>query len=252
MLTGATVNGVVPSNGVYLTLEDIEKNVVLPDNCHQCPTKVISLENTLRGMITPLKEVQRIAEFARKHGVKMHLDGARLWEAVAAGAGSLSEYGACFDSMTLCYSKGLGAPVGSILVGSKELIKHARWIRQAIGGTLRQAGVLTAAARNAVDVNFGVGSNGEGNVLKRTHAIAQRIVAFWQGLGGSIEHPVHTNMVWIDLKKAGIEPQRLRDLAKEKRIKLTRGRIVVHYQISDEAVSRLEDVLTTVMQRPDR
>jgi threonine aldolase len=103
MLTGAMVNGVVPANGVYLTLEDIEKHVILSDDCHVCPTKVISLENTLRGMITPLKEVQKISDFARKNGIKMHLDGARLWEAVAAGAGLLSEYGACFDSMTLCY-----------------------------------------------------------------------------------------------------------------------------------------------------
>jgi threonine aldolase len=248
MLTGAMVSGVVPSNGNYLLLEDIEKHVILSDDCHACPTKVISIENTLRGIITPLTEVQRISVFARKHGIKMHLDGARLWEVVAAGAGSLSEYGAYFDSMTLCYSKGLGAPVGSILVGSEEFIKRARWMRQAIGGTLRQAGVLTSAARNAIDVNFGVGSNGEGNVLKRTHAIAQRIAAFWLSLGGSIEHPVHTNMVWIDLKKAGVDPQRLRDVAKSKGVKLTRGRIVVHYQISDEAVDRLKDVLATVMQ----
>ncbi|KAE9372476.1 aromatic amino acid beta-eliminating lyase/threonine aldolase, partial [Stipitochalara longipes BDJ] len=248
MLTGAMVNGVVPSNGDYLTLEDIEKHVILSDDCHACPTKVISLENTLRGIITPLKEVQRISVFAMKHGIKMHLDGARLWEAVTAGAGSLSEYGACFDSVTLCYSKGLGAPVGSILVGSKDFIKRARWVRQAIGGSLRQAGVLTSAARNAVDMNFGVGSNGEGNVLKRTHVIAQRIAAFWHGLGGSIEHPVDSNMVWIDLKKANVDPQRLRDVAKAKGVKLTRGRIVVHYQVSDEAVDRLEDVLATVMQ----
>lgn len=237
------------SNGIYLTLEDIEKNVILSNDFHACPTKVISLENTLRGMIIPLKEVQRISEFARKHGIKMHLDGARLWEAVAAGAGSLSEYGACFDSMTLCYSKGLGAPGGSILVGSKDFIKQARWMRQAIGGTVRQAGVLTAAARNAIDVNFGIGPNGEGNVLRRTHAIAQRIAALWQSLGGELEHPVMTNMVWIDLKKAGIDPQRLRDAGKEKGVKLTRGRLLVHYQISEEAVKRLEDALATVMRR---
>ncbi len=119
MQTGAMVNGVVPLNGVYLTLEDIEENVIRSTSVVACPTKVISLENTLRGTIMPLKKVQRISDFARKHGIKMHLDGARLWEAVAAGSGSLSDYGACFDSMTLCYLKGLGAPVGSILVGSK-------------------------------------------------------------------------------------------------------------------------------------
>jgi threonine aldolase len=121
-------------------------------------------------------------------------------------------------------------------------------VRQAIGGTLRQAGVLTAAARNAVDVNFGTGPGGEGNVLKRTHVLAQRIAEYWLSLGGSIEHPVHTNMVWIDLKKAAVDPQKLRDVAKEKGVKLTRGRIVVHYQITEQAVRRLEEVLTAVMQ----
>jgi threonine aldolase len=78
MLTGAMVIGVVPSNGVYLTLEDIAKHVILSDDCHTCPTKVISIENTLRGMITSLEEVQKISNFAQKHSIKMHLDSARL------------------------------------------------------------------------------------------------------------------------------------------------------------------------------
>ena len=80
------------------------------------------------------------------------MDGARLWEAVAADAGSLTEYGACFDFVTLCYTKGLSAPVGRILAGSKEVGKRARWMKQAIGGRSMQAGVFTAAARNAVHV----------------------------------------------------------------------------------------------------
>jgi threonine aldolase len=110
MLSGAIITGVVPANGGYLTLEDIETRAVISDNCHSCPTKVISLESTLRGIITPLSEVRRISQFARRHGIKMHLDGARLWEAFVAGAGSMSEYGSCFDSLTMCFSKGLGAP----------------------------------------------------------------------------------------------------------------------------------------------
>lgn len=78
MLCGAIINGVVPSNGVYLRLEDMEKHAALSDDVHACPTKVISLENTLRGTIIPLEEVKKILEFARKNGIKMHLDGARL------------------------------------------------------------------------------------------------------------------------------------------------------------------------------
>jgi threonine aldolase len=249
MLSGAIITGVVPANGNYLTLEDIETHAVISDNCHSCPTKVISLENTLRGIIMPLSEVRRISQFARKQGIKMHLDGARLWEAVAAGAGSLSEYGSCFDSVTMCFSKGLGAPIGSIIVGSNSFIKQTRWMRQAIGGTLRQAGVVTAAAKCAVDVNFGHGPSGEGNILYKTHRIAQRIAKFWACLGGEIEHPVNTNMVWLDLKKVGIEPAELREMAKERGLKLTRGRIVAHYQITEEAVVRLEGLLTDIMKR---
>jgi threonine aldolase len=76
MLSGAMITGVVPANRNYLTLEDIESQTVLSDDCHSCPTKVITLENTLRGIITPLSEVRRIFQFARKYGIKMHLDGA--------------------------------------------------------------------------------------------------------------------------------------------------------------------------------
>jgi threonine aldolase len=117
----------------------------------------------------PLSKVQRMSQFARKYGIKMHLDGARLWEAVAAGAGSLYEYGSCFDSVTTCFSKGVGAPIGSIIVGSKPFIRQTRWMRQAIRGTLRQAGVVSAAAKCAVDVNFGNGPSEEGNILYKTH-----------------------------------------------------------------------------------
>ena len=110
-----------------------------------------------------------MSQFVRKHGIKMHLDGARLWEAVAAGAGSLYEYSSRFDSVTTCFSKGLGAPIGSIIIGSKPFIKQMRWMRQAIGGTLRQVGVVSAAAKCGVDVNFGSGPSEEGNILYKTH-----------------------------------------------------------------------------------
>src|SRR3954465_1312547 len=114
------IKTVVPKNGIYLTLEDIQANVYLDDDVHTCPTRVISLENTLNGMVMPLEEVQRISAFARENGLKVHCDGARLWEAAASGAGSLAEYSAFFDTITLCFSKGLGAPVGSVLLGDKD------------------------------------------------------------------------------------------------------------------------------------
>jgi threonine aldolase len=246
-LCGALVKGVVPKNGVYLTLEDIEKNIVLGDELHGCPTRVISLENTLAGTVMPLEEVKRISAFAKKHDVKLHLDGARIWEAVVAGAGSLTEYCSLFDSVSLCFSKGLGAPVGSILVGNKKFIKQARWVRKSIGGGLRQPGVVTAAARVAVDETFGKGPNGEGGLLKQSHVTAKKIASIWTQMGGKLANPTETNMVWLDLQNVG---PGFVEIAKEHGLRvLDRGRLVVHYQISDEAVSRLEEVMKVLLGR---
>jgi len=96
-LCGALVKPVYPKNGRYITLEDVKKQTVISSDVHACPTKLISLENTLAGMVTPLAECQRISNWAHENDILMHLDGARLWEAVAAGAGTLKEYCDCFD-----------------------------------------------------------------------------------------------------------------------------------------------------------
>lgn len=250
-LCGAMLECVRPSNGVYLTLEDIQEHAHLDDDVHTCPTRVISLENTLNGMLMPLSEVQRISAWARENGLKMHCDGARLWEAAASGAGSMQDFAACFDTLSLCFSKGLGAPIGSILVGSKDVIKRARWVRKAIGGGLRQSGVISAAARVAVDETFGKGPNGEGGLLKKSHEIAQTIQKMWTDLGGKLVHPVHTNMVWIDLKDAGCTDARIQQLGKENGLKIWGGRLVCHYQIyqnRDEIIPRLEKVFKTIFE----
>ncbi|KAK3309589.1 pyridoxal phosphate-dependent transferase [Chaetomium strumarium] len=250
-LTGALVKAVVPKNGVYLTLEDVRANVHLDDDVHTCPTRVISLENTLNGMIMPLEEARRISAFAREHGLKMHCDGARLWEVAASGAGSLVEFASCFDTVSLCFSKGLGAPIGSVLVGSGDIIKHARWVRKSIGGGLRQSGVVTAAARVAVDETFGKGPNGEGGLLKTTHSLAQEIAKMWTDLGGKLVHPVHTNMVWLDLDDANCPGAKFEELGKEAGLKLMGGRLVIHYQIyqnRDFVIPRLARIFEAVLE----
>ncbi len=218
---------------------------------HTCPTRVISLENTLNGMVMPLDEVRRISAFAREHGVKMHCDGARLWEAAASGAGSLVDFAENFDTVTLCFSKGLGAPVGSILVGSKDVIKHARWVRKSIGGGLRQSGVVTAAARVAVDETFGKGPTGEGGLLRDTHTLAQEVAKMWTDMGGQLIHPVHTNMVWLDLDGAGCREEKFVELGREAGLKFMGGRLVIHYQIyqnRDFVVPRLADIFKVVLE----
>jgi threonine aldolase len=245
-LSGAMQIPVVPKNGQYLTLEDVQKHAVIGDDVHSCPTKVISLENTLSGLIMPLDEVRKISAFAREHNIRMHLDGARLWEVVAAGAGSLRDFAECFDTLSLCFSKGLGAPIGSMVVGPADTIKHARWMRKAIGGGLRQSGVVTAPARVALDRTFGAGPNGEGGLLRAAHENAKRVEQLWTGLGGKLIYPVQTNMLWLDLDSMGCTGPRFVELGAQEGIKLSGSRVVVHYQINDEAIARLTRVFNKV------
>lgn len=241
-LCGALVKGVVPANGNYLTLEDVKKSAVTGNDIHSCPTKVISLENTLGGVVTPLEECQKISAWAKEQNILMHLDGARLWEAVASGAGSLKDYCACFDSISLCFSKGLGAPIGSIIVGNKAFRERARWIRKSIGGGLRQAGVITAAARIAVEDTFLSGK------LSASHDTARKIAAMWEDMGGKTTAPVETNMVWFDLEAAGITKEDFIAEGEKVGLRLLGGRLVVHYQIGDEAISRLEKLMKVVLK----
>ncbi|KAI9926471.1 hypothetical protein ASPWEDRAFT_45425 [Aspergillus wentii DTO 134E9] len=245
--TGAMVQPIAPKNGTYLTLEDIQKYAVLDDDIHHCPTKLISLENTLDGMVMPLDEARRIADWAHDNDIKVHLDGARLWEAVVSGAGSLPDYASLFDSVSLCFSKGLGAPIGSIIVGSKQFIRKARWFRKSIGGGTRQAGVIAAAARVAVEETFGPDPHGHEGKLRDTHLKAKRVADLWTSRGGKLLHPVQTNMIWLDLESSGVGPNDLAEIGNEKGLKLLGGRIVVHYQVSDEAIARLAQVFEVAM-----
>ena len=241
-LCGAMLITIEPKNGSYMTLEEVQKKAVISDNVHTCPTKIISLENTLNGIVFPLEEVRKISKWARENGIIMHLDGARLWEAVAAGAGSLKDYCECFDSISLCFSKGLGAPIGSIIIGTKSFIDRSRWIRKSIGGGLRQAGVVTAAARVAVEDTF------LGGRLKATHDRARQIAELWESYGGKTSNPVETNMVWFDLEAAGVTDENFIEMGEQAGLRVRGGRLVVHYQIGDEAVRRLEKVMQAIFK----
>jgi threonine aldolase len=248
VLSQAMLIPIRPSNNHHLTLEDIQSAAIISDDIHACPTRVISLENTLDGMVMPLSEAKRIATFAREHNIKLHLDGARIWEVVASNAGSLPEYCSSFDSVSLCFSKGLGAPIGSIIVGSKPFITHARRIRKMIGGGTRQAGVISAAARVAVDDGFGHGPHGEGGKLRASHANARKVAEMWKSKGGKLANPTETNMVWLDLAEAGCPDSRFAELAAEEGLKARGGRLVVHYQITQEAIERLGRIMNQVLK----
>lgn len=246
-LYGALIVGVVPHNGHHLTLKDIKKHATLREDVYDCPTRVISLENTLSGTIMPLADARAISSWARRQNppIHLHLDGARLWEAVAAGAGSLKEYAMCFDSIQLCFTKGLGAPIGSIIVGSSAFIKRATRVRKMLGGGLRAAGVIAAPARVAVEQIF------LGGKLKANQDVAMRIADMWESLGGKLQNPTETNMIWLDLDAANIDRQEFGRLAEEMGLKTMQGRLegrlVVHYQISSDAVTKLFQLFRVVL-----
>ncbi|KAF3481892.1 alanine racemase TOXG [Arthroderma uncinatum] len=239
ILSGAMPQPIKPSNGKYLRVEDLEKHAILTDDVHKCPTGIISMENTAGGCILPLHELRRIRDWAKIHGVKTHLDGARLFEAVAAGAGTLKEYCTLVDLVSVDFSKNLGAPMGAMVLGDRKLILQMRRTRKAIGGGMRQGGVITAAAREALFENFGAGAVIENPMLSRVHKLAKRIGEEWTKRGGKLSKDVETNLVWLDIDAAGIEKSTLIETGKKFNVALDSPRIVCHHQIDSQAIRDL-------------
>ena len=136
-----------------LDLAQLEDQIQ-PANDHLVRTRLVCLENTHNrggGKIYPLEKVQKISDWARSNGLQMHLDGARLWNAIVATGIPAQEWSQYFDSVSVCFSKGLGAPIGSALAGSKDFVARGRKIRKLFGGGMRQAGIIAAAALFALD-----------------------------------------------------------------------------------------------------
>ncbi|MCW5912101.1 MAG: aminotransferase class I/II-fold pyridoxal phosphate-dependent enzyme [Cyclobacteriaceae bacterium] len=153
-----------------ISVKEIEPNINNTNDAHLPVTSVVALENTVvreAGSYYTLDQVKAISAFARAHGLKMHLDGARLFNALAETGDQAVEYGKYFDSISICLSKGLGAPVGSVLVCKKELEPKARRMRKAFGGGMRQAGFLAAAGIYALDNHI--------TRLKEDHARAKTL-----------------------------------------------------------------------------
>ncbi|KAE8161316.1 l-allo-threonine aldolase [Aspergillus tamarii] len=247
-ICGAMIKAIVPSNGHHLTLHDIQEQSVLRETVFDCPTRVISLENTLSGTIMPLSDIRAISLWARAQNppIHMHLDGARLWEAVAAGACTLREIGECFDSIQLCLTKALGAPLGSVVTGSASFIKRAKWSRHLFGGGIRSSGIITAPARVAIrDVFFG-------GKISWAQDKARRAARLWQDLGGKLQQPTETNMVWLDLPASRVDRDEFYALGHQLNLKISNslmvGRLVFHYQISDAAFTRLCELFESVLK----
>ncbi|KAF2471474.1 uncharacterized protein BDR25DRAFT_303463 [Lindgomyces ingoldianus] len=251
-LSGAMLQAVRPHNGMYLTLEDVQKYAVLSDDVHKCPTRIVSIENTSNGNIVPLEELRRVKSWAESVGVYVHIDGARLWEAISAGAGTVAEFAQCSDVVTLDFSKGLCAPMGAMVVGSAKLIKRLHRIRKSIGGGMRQSGVLAAAARQALLENFGMGQRDLRGVLKKSHKLATIIGKLWAENGGKLLRPVETNIVWLDLDASNVTDKEWNEAGERQGIRLMGKRVVTHYQICEEALSTLQAVIVDVLTNKKR
>jgi threonine aldolase len=184
-----------------LTLADIEA-AIKPDDPHFARTRLLALENTLGGKLLPMAHIEQATALAAGKGLGRHPDGARLFNAAVAQAaanGSDAYHEArriaqCFDSVSVCFSKGLGTPAGSALCGSRELIGRARRIRKMAGGAMRQAGLLAAAASWALDHHVAR--------LADDHALARRLADGLAGLEGVQVEPPQSNILFVDLTGA--------------------------------------------------
>lgn len=180
-----------------MALADIAA-AIKPDDPHFARTRLLCLENTWNGHVMPDEYLSEATALARKHGLATHLDGARVFNAAvasaAAGQGAharVREIADHFDSLSVCFSKGLGAPVGSALCGSQELIQSARRIRKMAGGGLRQAGLLAACALHALDHHV--------DRLADDHANARRLAEGLRGIEGLTVKSADTNIVFVDV-----------------------------------------------------
>jgi threonine aldolase len=229
-----------------IPLEAIEA-AVKPDDAHYARSRLLALENTIGGKVLPFDYIIAATDLAKRKGLSTHLDGARLFNAAVAqaaqtGAKPLAEarrIAGSFDSVSVCFSKGLGAPAGSALCGSTELIAKAHRIRKMAGGGMRQAGILAGAAIHALDHHV--------DRLAVDHRLAKRLAAAFDGVGGATVDPVHSNIVFVDFSGAAKQrAQGLLDHLKANGILVTglyRMRFVTHLDVDEAAVDHAVQVI---------
>lgn len=221
-----------------LAFDDI-KAALAPDDAHFVQTRLICLENTHNGKVLPLSYLQEMGAFVAERGLKLHLDGARLFNAAVASETPVEVIAAPFDSISICLSKGLGAPVGSLLVGSHDFIARARRLRKMLGGGMRQAGILAQAGLFALEQHV--------TRLADDHRRAKRLAEGLAALPG-IELDlslVQSNMVFLRQREGEFAP--LLAFMKERGI-LFSGygelRLVTHLQINDDDIEEVIDAFT--------
>jgi len=229
-----------------ISLEDIE-SAIKPDDAHFARTRLLALENTIGGKLMPMSYIEQATQFARSKGLSTHLDGARLFNAAVAqavqrGTDARKEAKAiasCFDSVSVCFSKGLGTPVGSALCGSKDFIYRAHRIRKMAGGGMRQAGLLAAAASYALDHHI--------DRLDEDHALMRDLASGLAGIPGVHMESPHTNILFIEL--SGSARDRASGLLEQLRSReilatgLYRLRFVTHLDVNAAGIQQAVKVI---------
>lgn len=216
-------------------------------------TKAIAVENTHNfggGTVQPIEEITNLSTAAHGRGIAMHLDGARIWNAHVASGVSFAEYGKHFDTISVCLSKGLGAPIGSVMLSSTERVAEARIWRKRYGAGMRQVGIIAAAAHYALDNNI--------ERLAEDHARAKKIAVALASIDSSLIDPVkvHTNIVGLELSKIGITAAELTSRCKEAGLWISAlgphyARLVTHLDFDDaqcdEAINILCEILNSAL-----
>lgn len=226
--------------------EEVSANINNGNDAHQAISSVVALENTVvreAGSYYTLKQIEAISNLARSKGLKMHLDGARFFNALAETKEKPEDFGKHFDTISICLSKGLGAPIGSVLLYKKEYESKARRMRKAFGGGMRQVGFLAAAGIYALDHHVGR--------LKEDHARAKKLGAALQNLSWvKSVMPVDTNIVIFEVAH-GLTPEKVLAKFGEQQIKAlpfsaSEIRLVTHLDFTDAMLDKCLDVFAKI------
>ncbi len=229
-----------------ITAEQVEESINPPDFYHSPLTTLVCLENTTNkggGACYDLEEIKKIRKVCDRHGLGLHLDGARLFNAIVRNNEDPKTYGKIFDTISVCLSKGLGTPMGSVLLGKKELMKNAIRVRKVLGGGMRQVGFMAAAGIYALDNHL--------EQLSRDNERATRIATILEDLDyiGKVE-PVETNIVIFYLKDTSTEFEFMKQLS-QNNIRISnmgqgKLRIVTHLDYTEEMHLHFKEVLQSI------
>jgi len=237
---------IYPIHGKYgaMPLQDIE-DAIRPDIYYFPVTKLICLENTHNragGTVLDIKYISNVSRLAKSKGISLHLDAARLWNASVATGISIKEYAQYFDSLSICLSKGMGAPVGSVICGSSDFIKKAKRFRKMLGGGMRQVGVLAAACLYAIDNNF--------KLIQHDHKRAKHIADSLQNIPCvNIDmDSVQTNIIIFGFNDPKIDTNEIIAKLKEDGLLVSMGtkgklRIVTHLDVNDDDIEKANQIL---------